>query len=303
MGTSGPLTIRGYHQARRVHGNNCLVGQFVCVGQPLRTTLHFMKLMSRAWNFRQPIAVGLVFLISLIGMATFNEDYKNERLFDLFIAIFWLAVAYIVLVWVIKQLRHYRQMKNESARAELALLKSKIDPHFFFNTLNNLYGLVVEKSEQAPEVILKLSDIMRHTIYEGEKERVPLGDEIAYLQKYIEIHEIRYHKKIEINFDKVADKDDYQIAPLLLIILVENAFKHGVESLTNDAILKIQLMAKANSLYFSVENNFDDRIDHQPGIGLKNLRRRLELLYPNKHLLQLQQDGGQFKATLEIDLK
>ena len=151
------------------------------------------------------------------------------------------------------QWREYEDLKAERSQAELAMLKSQINPHFFFNTLNNLYGLVVEKSPQAPEVVLKLSDMMRYTIYEGKKETVKLSDEMNYLQSYIELHRLRYQKQVDIQFTKEIGKD-VMVAPLLFIILLENAFKHGVESLTEQAFIRLEVQADGSTVRFLIEN-------------------------------------------------
>ena len=183
------------------------------------------------------------------------------------------------------------------------MLKNQINPHFFFNTLNNLYGLSVEKSDQAPEVILKLSDIMRYTIYEGQKDLVPIQSDIAYLENYIELNKIRHHKSVDISFNHMVENPDCQIPPLLLIMLVENAFKHGAETLIDKAFIHMQLMATREQIYFEISNNFDPSESKEPGIGLNNLKRRLELLYPEKHsLITKIENETTYKASLKLNL-
>ena len=196
-----------------------------------------------------------------------------------------------------------KSLKAEKMEIELALLKSQINPHFFFNTLNNLYGLAVEKSDKAPEMILKLSDMMRYTIYEGKEKSVFLKDEISYLENFIELHKIRFQKKVDIKFDKQVD-DTIEIAPLLLIILLENAFKHGVESMTEDAYIHINLKTDAKKLFFSVENNFDPQKESgTKGIGLENLKQRLELIYPKQYSYFESIVENVYRAHVEIEVK
>ncbi len=255
------------------------------------------------------IVVGVFIFISLWGMLVFkrilefNPSNTYEFYFFTFQMLFILTMTYLVLSWIFRLWKQYRQLKNDKTDAELALLKSKMDPHFFFNTLNNLYGLAVEKSESTPEVILKLSDIMRYTIYEGEKENVTIADEITYLEQYIEIHRIRYQKTVTISFDKTLDHYNYTIPPLLLVILVENGFKHGIETLVDDAFMHIKLTIKANKFSFIVTNNFDTVTAENSGIGLKNLKKRLQLLYPKRHELILSSKQNQFVAQLNMKLK
>ncbi len=218
--------------------------------------------------------------------------------FPLFI--FLLPIPILFLVWVFEQWKWLQNLKAEKSKTELSLLRAQINPHFFFNTLNNLYALTVKNSKQAPEVILKLSDMMRYTIYEGEKETVKLQDEIDYLNNYIELHKIRYKKTVEITFNHSVDTNT-TIAPLLYIILLENAFKHGIETLTENAFIHINLFEDDESIYFKIENNFDPKeANESTGIGLKNLKRRLSLLYNQKHELNIDKINNSYKTTLKI---
>ncbi|MCX7548100.1 histidine kinase [Xanthomarina sp. F1114] len=214
--------------------------------------------------------------------------------------IFFLPIPMLFLIWVFEQWKWVQNLKAEKSKAELSLLRSQINPHFFFNTLNNLYALTVKQSEKAPEVILKLSDMMRYTIYEGDKEMVTLEDEIKYVNNYIELHKIRYKKSVDIAFNHDVDTS-LTIAPLLYIILLENAFKHGIETLTENAFIHINLKEETDFIIFSIENNFDpNEISSSNGIGLQNLKRRLSLLYKNKHELQVDVLNNLYKTTLKI---
>ena len=214
--------------------------------------------------------------------------------------IFFLPIPILFLIWIFEQWKWVQNLKAEKAKTELSLLRTQINPHFFFNTLNNLYALTVKNSKQAPEVILKLSDMMRYTIYEGEKDNVKLQDEIEYLNNYIELHKIRYKKSVEINFNHSINTG-LTIAPLLYIILLENAFKHGVETLTENAFIHMNLYEDDNFINFDIENNFDpNEINESDGIGLQNLRRRLSLLYNQKHELNVDTMNNVYKTTLKI---
>lgn len=207
----------------------------------------------------------------------------------------------LLLMWFYQQWKWLKTLEAKKSKAELSLLKSQINPHFFFNTLNNLYGLIIEKSDDAPNVVLKLSDIMRYTIYMGKEDLVPLKDEIEYLKNYIELHKIRYQKMVDIVFNHSQDTD-YQIAPLLFIIPLENAFKHGVESLTENAYIHINMRIENDIIHFDIENNFEEReANAMVGIGIENLKQRLKLLYPNKHQIQIEVKGDIYKFTLKIE--
>ncbi|WP_440066981.1 sensor histidine kinase [Tenacibaculum discolor] len=216
-----------------------------------------------------------------------------------------LAIPFLVLIfgWFFQQWKWLKTLEAKKSKAELSLLKSQINPHFFFNTLNNLYGLTVEKSDEAPEVVLKLSEMMRYTIYMGKEDLVSLKDEIDYLHNYIELHKIRYQKEVDIQFDyfKVLD---YKVAPLLYIIALENAFKHGVEKLTKNAYIHIKISTDDGIVSFEIENNFEKlETKHSTGIGLENLKQRLQLLYPRKHQLTIKSIDSVYNLSLKLDTK
>lgn len=192
-------------------------------------------------------------------------------------------------------------MKEEALRAELSLLKNQINPHFFFNTLNNLYGLALEKSDLTPELILRLSDLMRFTIYEGRKDHVFLRDEVTYLENYLEIQRIRIRQKsLDLRFTWEIDDALQQVPPLMLILLVENAFKHGVATVTKDAFVHLELRANTTELQFNLENNFGPAKAKKPGIGLVNLERRLELLFPKRHQFKWESEEGIYRVWLTL---
>lgn len=232
----------------------------------------------------------------------FSENLEAYlKLKDRFpLAILFLPIPILFCLWIYEQWKWVKSLQAEKAKTELALLKTQINPHFFFNTLNNLYALTVKNSKQAPEVILKLSDMMRYTIYEGKKEVVLLKEEIVYLENYIELHRLRYHKTVDIRFSHNIQNSE-TIAPLLFIILLENALKHGVETLTESAYINMDLQSSEEGIHFRIENNFDPiEIPTKEGIGLENLKHRLSLTYPKQHTLQLSQKDHTFIADLKI---
>ena len=243
------------------------------------------------WSF----AIGLGRI--LIMLDQYGED---DAL--VIIALFYFPLLFILIArWVFKQIKSIISLKNEKAKTELLHLKSQVNPHFFFNMLNNLYGLVGTDAKKAQDLILKLSDMMRYSIYEGEKDRVTLEEEAEYLENYIELHKMRYHKKIDVVFNLQIQEEGCKIMPLLYIILLENAFKHGVETLRENAYVHVNMIATDNEIQFDVENNFDpSQQDDQDGIGLKNLKRRLELVYPNSHDLSSSKVKDVYRSQLNI---
>jgi two-component system sensor histidine kinase AlgZ len=230
----------------------------------------------------------------------FLEGYPTS--IGILVLLYYILLIVLGLFWFIKQVIFFFRLKNEKSKIELLHLKSQVNPHFFFNTLNNLYGLVGTDTKKAQALILKLSDMMRYSIYEGEKEVVTLKAEVDYLKNYIELHKMRYHKQIDVKFE-VEIEDDYKVMPLLFIILLENAFKHGIENLSKDAYVHININSKNNKVFFEIENNFDPRLTTEDkGIGLKNLKRRLELVYPKKHTLSFSKIENVYKAKLTLQL-
>lgn len=193
-------------------------------------------------------------------------------------------------------------LQHEKSVAELDLLKQQLNPHFFFNTLNNLYALSLQRSEQTPESILQLSELMRYVIYKAKEPFVRVEDEVKYLKDYIQLQKIRLKRSLDLQFEEEIEDGTIRIAPLLLIVFVENAFKHGVENAENDAFLRISLKADQRFVRFVCENSYEPAADEQTGIGLTNLRKRLALLYPGKHRLTTSAENGVFTASLEIDL-
>ncbi len=244
---------------------------------------------------------GIYFLYVRLFSESFEHYESTYKVLAL--TLFLIPIPIIILLWFYDQWKWIKTMQAEKTKTELALLKSQINPHFFFNTLNNLYSLAVNKSDQTPAVILKLSDMMRHTIYEGQKDRVKLEEEIEYLRSYIDLHQIRYQKEVDITFN-VTESNGLEIAPLLFIVLIENAFKHGIESQRENGFIHIELDVQDKKVMFKVENSYEEQQGQgisQGGIGLENLRKRLKHQYAGKHHLEIEKNPTSFIAKLEID--
>ena len=249
-------------------------------------------------RFIKKYALGLIILIYFILMVLAGLADEYELQITVFTFFFTILV---VVPWLIWQIRSLLRLKNEKAKTELLHLQSQVNPHFFFNILNNLYGLIESDPKKAGKLVLKLSDMMRYSIYEGEKEMVTIKEEIEYLKNYIELHKMRYRKKIDVQFDHHIFNDQLKVMPLLFIILLENAFKHGVENLRERAYVKIYLSTSETEIHFTIENSFDKEArSEENGIGIKNLRRRLELAYPRKHSLGISSSDDIYKAQLTL---
>lgn len=223
----------------------------------------------------------------------------------------FIAVGFLVLLttlinlsyrWFVQQTR-IRQMENDHLKKELSLLKNQINPHFLFNTLNNLYALALEESEHTPQVILKLSELMRYAVYECKEPFVSIEKEVNYLENYLLLQEIRQDEGSQIHFVKKIQYTDVTIAPMILIVLLENAFKHGVESMPEGAYVRAELQVEETHIYFVVHNNYRE-IDRTEsgGMGLENVRKRLDLIYGSSYDLSTQDTKGSFTAELKIEL-
>ncbi|MDX1941442.1 MAG: histidine kinase [Saprospiraceae bacterium] len=201
--------------------------------------------------------------------------------------------------WLQEAERRLEQLQSEKKEAELSALKAQLDPHFLFNSLNSLYSLALDGDVRTPAAILKLSDSMRYMLYECNAPQVSLAKELAYLQNYLDLQELRNSKADSFQFETNIYNNKLQIAPLLFIPFVENAFKHGERN-----SIRIQLITKEKELLFSVENHKKNKQpelnEHHNGIGLQNIRRRLELLYPGKHQLKLIDNEAIFHIYLKL---
>jgi two-component system, LytTR family, sensor kinase len=192
---------------------------------------------------------------------------------------------------------------KEKLSTELQMLKSQLNPHFLFNTLNNIYGLTRKKSDMAPEAVLKLSEMLSFMLYEANSGTISIRKEIQFLEDYISLQRLRYPDSFRIVFNKVVDDEAQQIAPLLLLPLLENAFKHGAGDSHADSYIHIDLKLQQAQLMFTITNSFerngpDMRSDT---IGLHNIKRQLQLLYRTQQLVLMDNDNV-FTAQLSINL-
>jgi two-component system, LytTR family, sensor kinase len=221
------------------------------------------------------------------------------------------SVGSIFFFGIIKHVYDYRKLKQaaqqlriEKQEAELNYLKSQTNPHFLFNTLNNIYSLARDKSDLAPESILRLSKILRFMLYETNGEYIAIEQELKIMSDYIALEKLRYDDSLRINLNYDIEDMKQALPPLLLIPLVENAFKHGVSETRNHPFVDIHLSVNKRQLTFFVKNStesFPGESGVKENIGLSNLRRQLELLYKDYNL-SVQQDGSVFIATLKINL-
>ncbi|MDX2246121.1 MAG: histidine kinase [Bacteroidia bacterium] len=245
---------------------------------------------------------------ALTELEPFMHGYKIIRtvLQITYVLIFTSAIK-ITKYWYNDQ-QKARELVREKLEAELKFLKSQIHPHFLFNTLNNLYALSLKKSDHAPEVVLRLSGLVNYMLYDASAPKVPLAREIDSIHNYIALEKIRYGNNLDIFFDVTGNISGTQIAPMLLLPFIENGFKHGASDETDDKWITANLNVNNEYLTFKVENGkpgirINPRENYPGGIGLQNVKRRLELLYPDRHELKIYDEESTFLVVLKIILE
>ena len=216
------------------------------------------------------------------------------------------AIAVCIKMFTLKfeSLQREVELKKEKLQAELSFLKAQINPHFLFNTLNNIYGLSLKGSTQTSDSILKLSSLLRFMLVDGAETKIKLCDEITNLENYIEIEKLRYNNRLNIIFEKNIDNENEMIAPLLLLPFVENSFKHGASESRSFFTINISISLKNRILSFSVinEKENEESNSNNIGIGLKNIKRQLELIYQKNHSIEIINSKNNFEVYLTIDL-
>lgn len=202
----------------------------------------------------------------------------------------------------IKNQNEKKVLENANLNAEISFLRSQINPHFLFNTLNGIYSLANEGSEKTKDSILKLSDLLRYVLYDSSDENVPLSKDIQYISNYIDLQRLRLSSKVFIDYRIEGNIQGYFIPPLLLIAFIENAFKHGI-SYSHASVIRIHIKVYEKILTLYVENPVVENNSFAGGLGLKNVKRRLELLYPSHHSLDITQKDQLNIVNLKIHLK
>lgn len=219
------------------------------------------------------------------------------------------VLFFTLLVKILQQSYEREQLHQEIVKeklyAELNFLKAQVHPHFLFNTLNNLYALTLQSSPIAPTIVLKLSGLMSYMLYDSQNALIDLQKEITHILNYIELEKIRYSERLDVSLNVSGNTDHVSIAPLLLIPFIENAFKHGVSNETDHIWVTVDIKVKDEWLHLKVENSVSDpgsQQAHTSGIGLQNITRRLDLLYPGRHELKLIKEPERYIADLRIKL-
>lgn len=310
------ITIKYYHQ---VYLEYMLLSEVMFAGVTYFTIWLYKRLFHNKKYLAYFTAGTVSWILFLCGRTVFQMNYlKNEPSFrgadftTIIINNLTFVIVYLLFITACKYFKDgyitqqfEAERKEQQLMAEVNNLKSQIAPHFLFNTLNNLYGLAVQKSDKLPDLMLRLSDLLRHSLYETEKPFVPINDEISVLKSYIGLESVRLEDDLKLVFDDTVPEDSqHAIAPLILIVFVENAFKHAKLVKGHAVNIYIKAMLDGNCFTFTVKNNYNgERQPSSNGIGLMNVKRRLEVLYPNlKHQLTIIQDEEFYTVNLQLEL-
>lgn len=269
----------------------CLLGSLVVFGM-MRRTVNFYMVFSVLYPKK---AVDLFFLPKII------MDAVNVHLFAGLG-----TMVYIIRKWTEQQRVNEKLMKEKLA-AELDLLKSQVQPHFIFNTLNNIYMLSLKSSPQTSEMIYRLSALLSYMLYDSKRQFIEVEKELDYIKNYINLEKIRYGERLDVQLTVFNNRQTLYVPPLLFLPLVENAFKHGVSNAVDDSWVHIDVSLKKKTLIFKIENSVSSE-KYEPngfgnGLGLENLRRRLDILYPNRHELKLINDECSHLAILKLNFE
>ena len=233
---------------------------------------------------------------------TYFEDITNVSYFLNKAIKFITPTALLLMFRFYKNQQKYLKLNEQKKTAELTALKHQLNPHFLFNTLNNLYALAIKKSDQTPEVIEKLSDMLDYMLYRTNETFVPLRKEIELIENYLSLEKVRYGKRVKISFENTIE-NEVKIAPLLLLTFIENAFKHGVSQELKEAYINISIIAKNNNIVFTIENSKSKTAiekRNEQCIGLKNVKKQLELLYTDNYNLEIDDKVDSYKVVLKL---
>ncbi|SDF80934.1 GHKL domain-containing protein [Dyadobacter soli] len=281
--------------------------------------------LATIWSARQreipkDVLNGLAITIAVCFVWLFiHADFELDDFRGLNLLLYWtpfltigLCMGALVKLFRMSTRKELEAAKTQAAQSqsELHLLQSQLSPHFLFNTLNNMYGLSITQHEKIPALILKLSDLLRYSVYEANETYVPLKDELAYIHNYIDFEQLRIGDRLELKTDieNLASKD-IRIAPMLLIVFIENAFKHSKNTSEPTVFIEIRVKVWGNSILFYLKNSHnrtatnEQTVEKHSGFGLANVKKRLQLLYPNQHDLTIENEENHYTVNLRLNLR
>lgn len=273
-------------------------------------------LANKYWQYFSFLLMAILVVVLFSGFLFFHSGFSAatlpkanpdvEKVFPVIVVnalLLWLLSIVSSILWTVYV--RLRRTESERLSAQIASLKSQINPHFLFNTLNNIYATAIDTSPKAADMVDRLSEMMRYTMKDTQQDFVPLEDELNYVGNYIELQTLRLDRRVKLECLGLETIPPYKIAPMLLIPFIENAFKHGVNS-EQKSHIKIELTMHKSELRLSVINNkvsVQKDISERSGLGIENTKHRLDLIYPSKHLLVMNETEKEFAVTLHIDLQ
>ncbi len=265
-----------------------------------------------------PFFIALVVIIAIVIVleeAVLEKIYFPDTKGKYFPGVFFSLVDVLPVIMIlfgmkfgwdaIKKQNEVEQLKGLMENSELSFLKSQINPHFLFNNLNNLYSYALENSPKTPKIILELSSVLRYMLYECKEKFVPLKNELKQLQNFVQLNELQIEERGDVQLSLPDNVGDHLIAPLILMVFVENAFKHSAASQDVGIAIDIRVTIEEGKLHFLCSNNYQHTSDNKAideGIGLQNVKKRLELIYPKKHVLTITQKDSSYQVELIINL-
>lgn len=255
------------------------------------------------WYVNSSFRAYLFFPISLkFGMEIYGGVANPATFLCMTTTAGCMSISTLAKRWFIKH-QELMQAEQEKATAQLQVLKAQLHPHFLFNTLNNIYAFSLEHSPKTPRLILKLSSLLSYMLYDCKEAEVLLEKEVEVMHNYIDLEKERYGDKLDISINISGDIIDHYIAPLLILPFLENAFKHGTSEQLDRPWMSVDIMVKNNRLLCKVVNSKNEEVSyHDGGVGISNVRKRLQLLYPEKHELKLANEGVFFVVSLMVEL-
>ena len=258
------------------------------------------------------VLAGVILVEELVLEKIYFPDTRGRVFYDVFFTLMQVLPPVFILssfkfAWdAVHKQRELESLQAVMRESELQFLTSQINPHFLFNNLNNLYAYAVEESPKTPGIILELSSVLRYMLYECKEKHVPLVKEVHQLENFIRLSEHQIEERGQVSYDFSRDLEGLRIAPLILVVFIENAFKHSQASQSEGILIDVDLkVASGGKLDFRCRNSFREQGNTQSlskGIGLANVKKRLELLYPQAHELKISQEAGMYEVSLSLDL-
>jgi len=263
----------------------------------------------------QMVVIYLLFWYTAIGLFQMIDMYGGQRPFEFFgeflvRTLRFLSPSVLLLAWEYQytrkqHLQRIRTIEREKLNTEIKYLKAQINPHFLFNTLNNLYSFVLTESPKALDMVTRLSGILDYVLTKSQERKVPLAAEVSTIEHYVALEKVRYGDRLQVTYESTGIKDQ-KISPLIILSIIENAFKHGASGDIDHPEIKIHISADDSDVHCAVWNTKSKYVgeindDYKKGIGLSNIKRQLDLIYPASHTLEIEDTTSSFEVSLSIN--